>query len=282
MIQYYLRPTTKRSDYKNSFDKIIEYFMTFVGDIEVKKESDMTAIIYYIGTPTTAQLNLEKTGPPDGEVNQITVTISKDDNVTINLINNQAQTLGFRIYNAQINCYLPNDVNIFDLSTVMVEANIKNILNSYHLTPLFQLRNSLIFFCLNKKMEVVLVNRHYLEYLINNEELTINNEELTTIVAPNIAVFIALYDRGLISLTNPSSKIINLSGFDIFKLPKNTKLNIINFTFNEENQSFIQQDTVEQLPKKYLALKVGQDYTYSMINKKLIKILNCSVFLSSN
>ncbi len=272
MIHYYLRPFDERNGSENSFRKIIEYLMSFVGDIEVKKESENTAIIYYIGTPSTSYLTLEKTG-------QITVTISNDDNVTINLINNRAQGLGFRVYNPQINAYLPNDVNVFDLTTIKVDPTIKNVLNMYQLTPLFQLRNSLIFFCLNKKMEVVLVNRHYLEYLLSlTKPQTLNPKEFSVVIAPNIAIFIALYDRGLISLRNPDSRIINLSKFDLNNLPKDTKLNIINFSFDEENQSFVQQDTVEVLPKKYLALKIGQDYTYAVLAGKLTKVINISVF----
>ena len=280
MIQYYLKPTGKQENSKNTFLKIIEYLMTFTGDIEVKKESETSATIYYLGTPTTAEVILEKTG-------QLTVSISNDDNVTINLINNTAQSLGFRIYNSQINAYLPNDVNIYDLTTIKVDPSVKNVLNLYQLTPLFQYRGTLIFFCLNKKMEVVLVNRHYLEYLlkVNGQRLIV--KELVTVVAPNLAIFIALFDRGLINLNfqanlENKNNIINLSGFNLQKLPKNTKLNIINFKFDEENQSFVQTDTTDKIPKKYLAMKIGQDYTYSIVGTKLTKILNCSVFLNPN
>ena len=270
-INYYLKPINDSVDLNNTFSKIIEYLLTFIGDIEVKKENNNSAIIYYLETPTVAFLKLEKTG-------QLTVTISQNDNVTMNLINNQAQSLGFRVYNSQFNCYLPNDVNLYDLTTTKVDQTIKKILDLYHLTPLFQYSGTLIFFCLNKKKEVVLVNRHLLEYLISNSSIKLYKSELSVRVANDISQFIALFDRGLISLTNPNSKIINLSGFDIFKLPKDTKLNIINFLYDEKKQSFVQHDTTEIIPKKYLALKIGQDYTYTMINKKLTKILNVSVF----
>lgn len=270
-INYYLKPVSDSVDLKNSFLKIIEYLLTFVGDIEVKKESENSAVIYYLRTPTVAFLKTEKT-------KQITITISLNDNVTINLINNLTTSLGFRIYNPQFNCYLPNNVNILDLTTIKVDPNIMNVLNLHHLTPLFQYRDSLIFFCLNKKMEVVLVNRHYLEYLLTNKDLKSIATELFIKVAENVSKFIALFDRGLISLTNPNSKIINLSGFDLQNLPKNTKLNIINFVFDEINQSFIQQDTTNKIPKKYLALKIGQDYTYAVLANKLTKFLNISVY----
>ncbi|HCR36236.1 hypothetical protein A2130_04865 [Candidatus Woesebacteria bacterium GWC2_33_12] len=276
MIHYYLRNIHKTKNYKGNFQKIIDYFLTFVGDIEVKKDTEEKAVVYYLGTPTVAHLKLEKTG-------QVTVTISKDDNVTINLINNIAQSLGFRIYNPQINAYLPNDVNIFDLTTIKQSSTVKNVISQYHLTPLFQYRDTLIFFCLNKKMEVVLVNRHLLEYLLtaNNQDLIAN--EFSIKVAENISQFIALFDRGLISLNfqnylNDDSKIINLSGFNLRKLPVDTRLQVINFKFDEVNQSFIQTDTTNAIPKKYLVLKIGQDYNYRMVGKKLIKFLNVSIF----
>ncbi|KKP46373.1 MAG: hypothetical protein UR39_C0011G0025 [Candidatus Woesebacteria bacterium GW2011_GWA1_33_30] len=276
MIHYYLRNIHKIKDLKSNFQKIIDYLLTFVGDIEVKKETKEKAFIYYLETPTVAHLKLEKTG-------QVTVTISKDDNVTINLINNVAVGCGFRIYNPQINCYLPNSANILDLTTIKIDPTIKNVLNLYQLTPLFQYRDTLIFFCLNKKMEVVLVNRHLLEYLLttNGQDLIVN--EFSIKVAENIPQFIALFDRGLISLNFPQylngdAKITNLSGFNIKKLPINTKLQVINFIFNEENQSFTQTDTTNEIPKKYLAIKIGQDYTYKMIGDKLTKFINVSVF----
>lgn len=272
MIHFYLRPITKNENSSNIYNKIIGYLMTFVGDIEVKKESETSTTIYYVGSPATAFLKLEKTG-------QLTVNVSPDDNITISLINNMAQSLGFRVYNPQINAFLPNDVNIYDLTTIKVDPNVKNLLNLYRLTPLFQYRNTLIFFCLNKKMEVVLVNRHFLEFIINSEKLIINTKEIAVKVAENISQFIALFDRGLINLTNPDSVIINLSKFDLQNLPKDTKLNIINFIFDEENQNFMQTGTSEKLPKKYLALKISQDYNYSMIDDKLTKIINVSVFL---
>lgn len=268
-INYYLRPTNSNQDSLNAFNKIIEYLMTFVGDIEVKKESDTSAIIYYLETPTVAFLTLKK---------ELIVTVNPEDNVTINLIKNISQNIGFRIYNSKINCYLPNDVNIYDLTTIKLEPNVKNVLNLYHLTPLFQYRDTLIFFAKALDNSIHLVNRHLLEYLIINKVTKKHTKEFSVKVAENISQFVALFDRGLISLTNPSSKIINLSGFDLVKLPKNTKLHVINFIFDEENQAFLQQDTTDIIPKKYLALKIGQDYTYDMLAGKLTKFLNVSVF----
>lgn len=275
-VHYYLRNINKSQKPEVVFNKIIEYLMTFIGDIEIKKENHKSITIYYIGTATVAFLKLEKTG-------QITVAILPNDNVTINLIKNIAQSIGIRIYNPQINSYLLNDVNIYDLTTIKVDPTVNNVIKRYQLTPLFQFRDSFIFFAKASDSSIHLINRHLLEYLASHSSKKLFKKEFSVKVAESMSAFVALFDRGLISLNfqnylNGRSKIINLSGFDIQKLPKDTRLNVINFSFDEENQSFIQQDTTDTIPKKYLALKIGQDYTYAVLANKLTKFLNISVY----
>ena len=127
-IHYYLRSTLKNQDTLVSFKKIVDYLMSFVGDVEVViqaskakgKEKTSSAIVYYIGTPNVARMQLEKTG-------QITVSISNNDNATINLINNVSNNIGFRIYNPQINAYLLNDVNIYDLTTIKANRSLRDL-----------------------------------------------------------------------------------------------------------------------------------------------------------
>lgn len=278
MVSYYLRATNKSLNPVSSFMKILEYLMTFVGDIEVKKINEKSAIIFYIGTPNSAYLRLEKD-------NEIVVQISPDDNITISLIKNIANNLGLRIYNPQIKSYLLNDVNIMDLTTIKIDPTIKNVLKEYQLTPLFQYKGSLIFFAMAKDKSIHMINRHLLEYLMEKPNLPkqFQPKEFSTKVANTISEFVALFDRGLISLNfqnyiNGSNKIINLSGFNLEKLSKDTKLQIINFIFDNKNQSFIQKDSLDVIPQKYMALKIGQDYTYKVVDGKLTKFLNVSVF----
>lgn len=277
MVSYYLTTTNKSISPVNSFTKIIDYLISFTGDIEVKKEGEQSAIIYYIGTPNSAHIRLENIG-------EIVVEIPPDDTITISLIKNIANNLGLRIYNPHIQAYLLNDVNILDLTTIKVDPTIKNVLNKYQLSPLFQYQNTLIFFCKASDLSIHMVNRHLLEYLLNTKESKLFKTEFSIKVAENIDQFVALFDRGLIPLNfqnyvSSKGKVINLSGHNIKKLPKDTKLQVITFVFDEENQSFVQQDTGDSIPKKYIALKVGQDYTYKVVGKKLTKILNVSVFL---
>ena len=294
-VHYYLRAENKSQDPSNFLEKINQYLLTFVGDIEVKKESDTTAIIYYVGTPTVAFLNLEKT-------EQVTVTVNPDDNVTINLINNLSKNVGFRIYNPQTNSYLLNDVNIYDLTTIKVDPTIQNIIKQYHLTPLFQYRDSLVFFAKDSDESIHLINRHLLEYLVSNPQKKLFKKEFSVKVSENISQFVALFDRGLIPVSfhkylNGNSKIVNLSGLNIEKLYTDMTIFPVYFNFDEENQSFTQNESsihpnsinikkgdsiIKNMSDiKYIAIKIAGDISYKKVKEKLVPKVSVSVFLKS-
>ncbi|MEK7169104.1 MAG: hypothetical protein AAB778_03770 [Patescibacteria group bacterium] len=275
MHTYHLIPDRSGQDLAVTLKKISDYLNTFVGDIKIESKNESEIEIAYSNTSFSATVKIDD--------NKIVLTTHEDDSITINLIKNIASNSGFRIFNTKHNYFLPNDPKLMDISSIGIDKKIYEIFKKENLTPLFQYRDSYIYFCLNKKKEVVLINRHYLEHLLFTNHESLITKELFVKIAPDISVFIALFDRGLISLVfpkyqNSDTKVTNLSGFDIFNLPKDTKLNVINFKFNNDNQAFDQQDTTDIIPKKYLALKIGQDYTYSSENGKLIKILKCSLF----
>lgn len=285
MIQYHIIPDNQSKNLVGIIKKISDYFISFTGDIQVKSINEGQIEIIYSNTSFTAEAEV------DGD--KIVLTTHEDDSITINLIKNIASNSGFRIFNIKHGYFLPNDPKLMDISSIGIDKKIYEIFKKEGLTPLFQYRDSYIYFCLNKKKEVVLINRHYLEYLVNNEDLIrssstiINNLELTTIIAKDIATFIALFDRGLISLVfqkyqNSDTKVINLSGFDMLNIPKNSLLQVTNFRLNKDRQMFIQESTTDKIvDKKYLSMKINQDYSYKIEGKKLYKIINVSAFYSS-
>lgn len=291
---YHLRSINKSYDSKNSFSKINDYLISFVGDIEVKKESETSGVIYYIGTPMTARMKLEEKG-------QITVSVNPDDNITINLINNISKNLGLRIYNPQTNSFLLNNVNIIDLTTIKIPPKIKLIFKQYQLNPLFQYRDSLVFFCLAKDNSIHLINRHLLEYLISSSDEKLYISEFSVKVAKNISQFVALFDRGLIPISfykylNGNSKVINIAGINIDKLYSDILIFPVYFNFDEKNQSFVQNETtgfpnrievkkggsiIKSMNKiKYAAVKIAGDISYEKVNDKLIPKISISVFLN--
>ncbi len=202
------------------------------------------------------------------------------------MIKNIASNSGFRIFNTIHGYFLPNDPKLMDISSIGIDKKIYEILKGENLTPLFQYRDSYIYFCLNKKKEVVLINRHYLEYVLTANDKHHMASELSVVVSPDIATFIALFDRGLISLVfpkyqNSDTKVINLSGFNIEKLPKDTTTQVTNFRLDKEKQQFVQESTTDKITNdNYIAMKINQDYSYKLTEKKLHKIINISLFFN--
>jgi len=279
MVTYHLIPDRSVKDLSIILSKISDYLNTFTGDITVKQLNESEIEIIYSSTSFSA------TAKVDGE--KIILTTHEDDSVTINLIKNISNNSNFRIFNVK-GYFLPNDPKLMDISSVGIDKRIYDIFKKENLKPVFQYRDSLIFFCLNKKEEVVLINRHYLEYLVSTNHQSLITKELFVKIAPDITVFIALFDRGLISLVFPKyqnndTKIINLSGFDIQKLDDNSLLQVTNFKLDKDKQQFIQESTTDKIiNKNYLALKINQDYSYKLIEKVLYKIINISCFNGAN
>lgn len=275
MVTYHLIPDRSVKDLTIILSKISDYLNTFTGDITVKQLNESEIEIIYSSTSFSA------TAKVDGE--KIILTTHEDDSVTINLIKNISNNSNFRIFNVK-GYFLPNDPKLMDISSVGIDKKIFDIFKKENLKPVFQYRDSLIFFCLNKREEVVLINRHYLEYLVSTNHQSLITKELFVKIAPDITVFIALFDRGLISLVFPKyqnndTKVINLSGFDIQKLDDNSLLQVTNFKLDKDKQQFIQESTTDKIMNKnYLALKINQDYNYKVIDDKLYKVINLSCF----
>jgi hypothetical protein len=308
-VSYYLVKINQQGSLANDFKRIIDYLLTFVGDLEISKTTEDEVIISYTETPLKAVL---KTHTPLSQKEgissyQINLTCERDDNISINLLKNITKNIGYRIFNPQTGAYLVNDPNVLDLTTVPVELKVLKIFKKYKLTPLLQYRDTLVFFARDQDGKIRLVNRHLLEFLLigSRQDLLPN---FSIVVAEDINRFIALFDRGLISLSfykyrypSGDKRIINLSGFNLDRLPQSTIFNFIFFVFNHTNQAFDQIE-VSPLPqtllikkgeslikklnllltksgqKNYLAIKVAQDIDFVKQGGNLIPALRTSVF----
>jgi len=264
--------------------RIVDYLLTFVGEIQIKTKTATSTNIFYnhITTPSTLTLKSDK----------IKLNCSPDDNLSVTLIKN----LSLRIYHSRLKAFFPNNPNLLDLSTIKIDNNILKIFKKYQLKPLFRYHHSLVFFAKDKQNQIHLINRHFLEYLINHPQQKLYPKEFSTIVAKDINRFIALIDRGLIPISfyqylNKKSKIVNLSGLNIDKLTRKIMVEKITFLLDYPNQTFIQnasntlgiirgQSLIKQLKiKNFLAIKIAQDISYDIKNKTLIPKLKVLVFM---
>ncbi|OGG13660.1 hypothetical protein A2875_03570 [Candidatus Gottesmanbacteria bacterium RIFCSPHIGHO2_01_FULL_46_14] len=141
MTAYHLTSDHAPADAKGDLQKIIDYLLTFVGEIGVTKQNEGHATISYSDTPMTATLAIT------GKLNrQITLTCETYDAVSVHLIKNVTSRIGYRIFNSQTLSYMVNDPNVLDLTSAQLDAAIRSITGQYGLTPLFQYRDSLVFY----------------------------------------------------------------------------------------------------------------------------------------
>lgn len=273
---------------EQSLSNIVDYLLTFVGEISVQKEGN-SATIFYTDSPTTAYLKM------DGKT--IDLICQENDSVTVNLIKNITSRHGSRIFNVKTQAFLVNDSNVLDITNNEIKKEIVSLLINYGLIPIFQYRDTLIYYLLDKEGKIHITNRHLLDYLLKNPQKKLYPGQFSRVVANNMAEFVALFDRGLIS---PSffnqPKVINLNGVDINKLKQNIEAEFIYFVLDSTKQTFVQTDYTH-LPHRvslkkggsllkivktpYLAIKIGQDIDYQTINKDLLFKLHVSVFLKA-
>jgi len=307
-VQFYLVREKAVGDLEADFKKIIDYLLTFVGDVSITRDRKGSAVISYTETPLKATLAKSKRlgGKDTAAPSQITLTCSKDDDLSVNLIKNVTGNIGYRIFNIQNRSFLANDPSLMDLTTVKIEPDIARIFASYKLTPLFQFRNSLVFFAKDKKGKIYLINRHLLEHLSQERQKAVLQKDFAVEVAPDIGRFIALFDRGLIPVTfyenyHKPSKIINHSGFNPERFEKSVFIEPVFFRFDKPSQSFRQTDIVRRdllakggklnnhirkvikaskLPNKLMAAKLAREISFIPDKKgKLIPRLRLKLFL---
>lgn len=255
---------------KADLEKITGYLKTVDGvkaDIKNKGEVEIS----YDESPIKAFV---KTGATS---RQLMLTCERQDNVAVNLLRSVVPSTGYRIYNPIFKCFMVNELNLMDLTTIPLAPFLKEIFKKNGLEPLFQYRSSMVFYARNLKNNTIhLVNNHLVSFFLENNKNLRKLKEMSVEVAPDIATFVALFDRGLIPTSfyrtylYPKAKIVNLNGFDFEKLNQDIFFTPIFFKLDKEKQAFKQVGSNER--KDFL--KKGASATAHI--KKAIKSLRIS------
>lgn len=180
---------------------------------------------------------------------QMTLTCDPKDNVSVNLLKGIVKSMGYRVYNPSFGSFSTVDPNLMDLTTAQLNAKIIKIFEHNRLIPLFQYINSLIFYAKDPTDDSIhLVNRHLLQSAL---ELSVDDskdhDDFSVKIAPDIAVFIALADRGVIptsfyhKLYSGDKDVYhhNLSGLDLTNVETDIYLSPVFFQLDRATQSFV-------------------------------------------
>jgi len=259
-VFFHLVKSTPPANLLQDYKSILDYLATF-GDIGLLKQSDSDTTITYPDSPVVSHLSI---APPD----RIILTCEKIDNTSINLLRNVAPRHEFRVYNPVLGCFLVNEPNLLDLTTIEVEPMLRAVFSIQGLEPLFNYRNSLVYYARELASDRVhLVNRHLLEYLTHRQGKLTKVPNFSVAVAADLSHFIALFDRGLISTNfyhswSKTDQITNLSGFNSHRVETNLFITPVFFELDKPNQTFRQRE-LPQAPFK-TALSQGSSFDHAI------------------
>ncbi|MFC1627279.1 hypothetical protein ACFL18_01830 [Patescibacteria group bacterium] len=293
-VQFYLLANQKPTNPEAGLNRIITHLNTVSGVSTLVGKNNNISIFY--GHPLVTSLletNLKKNKSDLITSQEFLLTCERHDNVAVNLLRSVISSIDYRLYNPTLKCYMVNELNLMDLTTIKLDKFLKKIFKLNGLKPLFQYRNNMIFYAKKTKDNTIhLVNNHLINYFMQNKASLKKSKHISVKVAPDIATFIALFDRGLIptsfyqSYLTSKTKIVNLTGFNFKKLDQDIYLTPLYFKLDKKKQSFKQIMHNEEkylltkgksvirhinkllkktsLSSDYLAIKVGANIDYQL------------------
>jgi len=244
-IQYYLVKTGGNTIITKDLAIITDQLGTYNNDGIALKREEFSLTIYYNDMATKSVLSIDNAPlVSDTSISgQITLTCEKNDSLSLNMLRNIVKNMGYRIFNPELGCYISNDSDLLDLTTFTTNSKITKIIADNGFKPLFNYRNSLIFFAKKAKDDSVYqINSHLLLHLAENAAAPFKEKDFYKKVAPDLGHFIALYDKGMVqgNFYSKTGKIVNQSGFNVNRLKRSVFVRPVFFRYSPEKQSFVQ------------------------------------------
>jgi hypothetical protein len=311
-LSYFIVAGDGTGDLSLEFDKLVNYLSTL--DTFKVKISQNKASVFFLESGKNAEISFKekKENVDILKDNFIQLLIEENDWESLKVLNKTIKNYNYRIFNPTLGFFITNNDNLTDLYAAPIDEKTKKIFKHFKITPLFRYENSLVYYGKSKKDgSIHLINRHLMEFLLDQEKIKGEEKEFSIKVADNISKFIALFDRGLIPISFYSAyfgktNIVNLSGFDLEKTTQEISLTPIFFEFIEPNQSFRNfsktpfmqegkirkggsiEEYLNQIKEnsffrgKIICTKVSSDVSFEEDkNKKLIPRLTASIFLET-
>lgn len=246
-LTYYLSRANNQSPY-DEFKKLISAINTIDG-IGIQEGEKKQVAIFYHNNSFRPTLKLEEVNPNKLPKNSdliqplIVLKCETVDNITVPVIKNAAIGLGYRIFNTILNCFLPEDPNLDDVSSGIIDPKINEIIKKSALLPLFRFLNTLVFYAQSKDKSIHLINSYLLEYFLTVGTAYEATPEFSYRVSPNLELFIPMYDQGLVPLNfyeyyRKPIKIINYSSFDIENVRRKIFIKPFIFELKDRTQKF--------------------------------------------
>lgn len=202
-----------------------------------------TITLSYKNVNYKARLGLMKDAS-EGSEPRILLTCELLDRISVSLIRDVGANLGIRVFSSRLNSYLPKDPYLLDAPPGVLKPEVKKIINGQGFEPLFYFSDSLLFYASSKEDGTIhLLNNFLLEFFLDYGGDKDQAEEFNYQVAPNLKMFVPMYDFGLVPADfyryyGKPTQIINHSGFDIYHIDRKVFVKPYILELNYEKQSF--------------------------------------------
>ncbi len=245
-VAYFLIPKFKELDLKEDFKKLMSWLSS--QEVSLVQESEYRYKITYKDKPHIAYLELNlTTHDQDLDVGKIILRVNHGDIYSLRNIKEFTRTAGYKIYNLEINSFVPESPYIHDVTTIAISPELHRILIGYGFEPIFieetYDQKNIIYARKKGGKEIYIINPYLIEYYVNWGGVTVKSPEFSYEVAEDIDRFVLYANRGLIppsfySKYGKDIKIYNESGIDtnnpgrkIFVKPIVMQLDNENFQF---------------------------------------------------
>lgn len=267
------------------FQQLLER-MSRVWDLNIIQNTQTTASISNnLGYSTSFELVKNQRFEDQGFRICIKLIICVEDETTFQSIRKllMESRWMYHIFSESFQAFIPRDLEIVVDQVGEYNIEIHRIFQNFGLSPLYYHQGKHIYYALNKKNEVVIVNRALINFLFEKEIPETEIGELQYVVAPNVQKFAYMDDRNLIpnnfyKFYRKSHKIINDSDFDIYNIRRKVFIKPYIMELQEERNEFYtyagdgssllfmdkirRGETLDQSIKRVLSeeLKVADDY----------------------
>lgn len=271
-VSYYLVQTAVADPFSN-FQKLTSALKSWRG-LSFYRATEREFNFAYAYNDRIFRANLLLSAKQDQKYGQevsgrafVVLNCEKVDGSTVNLLKLIVDQLGYRIYDPELNCYLPRENNLYGLSSGIIDTQHESTMYKFGLSPVFYIGGTNIYYARhNQDKTIHLVNPYLLNFFTLQKIVLEQSKDFSYIVAPDLAYFVAMYDRGLIpnnfyQYQGKSTKIINKSGIALDKLVRKMMLKLFIYTFERKEQSFTQIDYNKLPAVPTDQLKAGEAFT---------------------
>lgn len=155
-----------------------------------------------------------------------------------------ATEFGYRVFSASLGSFLPTDIGLNDVSTMVIKENATKVFNTKGFKPLFGYQDGVRFYAQSVRDHTIhIINPALLNYFAEFGTDEKPEPELSYQVADTLQQFVAMHDAEIIPIHfyeyySRSLKIINYSYINVWRVRRKIFVKPFLFEYDKTRQSY--------------------------------------------